>query len=80
MQMKLFLTLPKQVPRKCWRSLCELGGDVFHASALIITKTCYESCLPVSLMAEESRAEEPSAFSHKKMAINLWSSTEGKEL
>lgn len=57
-----------------------MGGDVFHASALIITKTCYESCLPVSLMAEESRAEEPSAFLHKKMAINLWSSTEGEEL
>lgn len=41
-------------------SLYELGGDVFHASVLIISKTYYEnqiSCLHVSLIAEtEGRA------------------------
>lgn len=54
MQMKLFLTPPKQVTGICWRSLHELSGDVFYAPVLIIIKTYINqaSCLHVFSMAE----------------------------
>lgn len=61
MQMELFLTPPKQVAKKCWRRLYELGGEVFHATVLIITETRVNqvSCLHIfSVAGSEGRAEK----------------------